>query len=267
MHACRFTPTTLRTVFLIGIIIATAGCSVTQTENVILETKLPPSFSLHGTASYEPAIGETCTLPSRKGRNVPGKKFFDQELQEQAQTASFKVPLTDKANGCPLVLKSFEFMLEGQYGPRAVDIGRAYARLSFRNQISTSTPPTITSPLPVFKGQCQWFFRTIGSNRYIVKLLKCRSVDDYGKVENSSVGGALQRDQVSGKTVKLDFELSKEEQPAVGDNWVRFPNGWKRCMGESLEDQYAFCRGNTTDFKPFKMPDGRDCTVYPSCDK
>jgi hypothetical protein len=75
----------------------------------------------------------------------------------------------------------------------------------------------------------------------------------------------MQRAQFAGKTIKVIFDISSEESPAVGDNWVKFPAGWKRCMGDSLEDPYAFCGDNKTNFKPFKMPDGRDCTVYPAC--
>jgi hypothetical protein len=52
------------------------------------------------------------------------------------------------------------------------------------------------------------------------------------------------------------FKMAAEERPAGQDNWVRFPQGWKCCFGESLEDQDAFCNGNTTDFKSFTMPDG-----------
>ena len=69
----------------------------------------------------------------------------------------------------------------------------------------------------------------------------------------------------AGRTVKLVLTEAKEEEPAFGDSWVKFPAGWKRCMGKGPDDFYGFCYGKTTDFVPFKMPDGRDCTVYPNC--
>ena len=78
-------------------------------------------------------------------------------------------------------------------------------------------------------------------------------------------GSLLHRDQLADSTVKLVLSVAKEEEPAIGDNWIKFPAGWKRCMGKGLDDRYGFCRGNTKDFKTFKMPDGRDCTVYSKC--
>ena len=77
--------------------------------------------------------------------------------------------------------------------------------------------------------------------------------------------GAYTLDQLPGKTVKLKIKLADEERPGWGDTWVKVPNGWKRCMGKSFEDQDAYCFGNHKDFSSFKMPDGRDCTIYPGC--
>jgi len=59
--------------------------------------------------------------------------------------------------------------------------------------------------------------------------------------------------------------LAADERPAIKDTWVKVTNGWKRCMGDNFEDQYAFCYGNYTDFSTFTMPDGQVCTIYPGC--
>ena len=98
-----------------------------------------------------------------------------------------------------------------------------------------------------------------------MKILKCKSVTAANEVSDEAENGPIQRAKLAGQTIKVVFSIATEETPYMGDTWVKFPEGWKRCMGKSLEDPYAFCRGNTTDFKPFKMPDGRDCTVYPTC--
>ncbi|MNG30996.1 hypothetical protein D3C84_1167280 [compost metagenome] len=63
----------------------------------------------------------------------------------------------------------------------------------------------------------------------------------------------------------MKIKLAREERPYMGDTWVKVPNGWKRCMGDNFEDQYAFCFGNYKDFSGFQMPDGRQCTIYPGC--
>jgi hypothetical protein len=238
------------------------GCSTAQPDSFTLLTELPPEFRLRGEASYIPRTGETCTVPHPEERNYPGLKFFEQELNKDAQTANFEVPLTSKAGGCPLVLDSFSFEVQGKYGAKRLDIGRDYAGLSFQDGITNNQ--SLTSPI-VFQNQCQWLFRTIGKKNYITKILKCKMATDKTQTTSPVIGGALQRDQLAGKTVKVVFTMINEEKPAIGDTWIKFPTGWKRCRGDSIEDPYAFCGDNKTDFKPFKMPDGRDCTIYPAC--
>jgi hypothetical protein len=232
------------------------GCSVAQQDSFTLVTELPPGFSIKGEASYAPRTGETCTVPPRNGKNYPGKKFFEQELNIDAQTAHFEVPLTSNEEGCPLVLKSFGYEVDGKYGAARLNIGRDYTGISFKDGNNNTQ---LTTPPKTLKKECQWLFRTTGPKNYISKILNCKAVAD------PITSGALQRDQLSGKTLTVIFSLAQEELPYMGDTWIKFPEGWKRCLGKNIEDPYGFCSGNTTDFKPFKMPDGRDCTVYPNC--
>jgi hypothetical protein len=203
-----------------------------------------------------------CSVPAKKGRNYPGLKFFEQKLSDSAQTAQFEVPLSSTEGGCSLVLASFGYEVDAKYGAARLNLGRDYTGISFQDGVADSLSPP--SPMTL-KKQCEWLFRTVGPNRYIAKILKCKSVATPEQANRTVAKGPLQLAQLVGKTVKVVFAISSEESPAMSDNWVKFPAGWKRCMGESLEDPYAFCNGNTTDFKPFKMPDGRDCTVYPNC--
>jgi hypothetical protein len=238
------------------------GCSVTQQDSFTLITELPPGFSIKGEASYVPRTGESCTVPLRTGRSYPGLKFFEQKLSNAAQTAHFEVPLTSNEGGCPLVIDNFAYEVDAKYGPDFRNVGRAHTGISFRDGSVESSPPP---PVLVLQKQCKWFFRTAGPKRYIAKILKCRPVETSDQASDTDVKAPMQRAQFAGKTINVVFSIAKEETPYMGDTWVKFPEGWKRCMGKSLEDPYAFCRGNTTDFKPFKMPDGRDCTVYPAC--
>jgi hypothetical protein len=163
------------------------------------------------------------------------------------------------------VLSSLKLNLDAKWGTRWHDIGGDFASLSFRDVLGTDLPAFPSTGAQAFQGKCQWLFRPLGPKRNIRKILHCRAVDADGQMVKRMAGGVLQRDQLPGRTVRILFRMAKEEEPYMGDNWIRFPQGWKRCMGESLEDQDAFCRGNTTNFKPFKMPDGRTCTVYPNC--
>jgi hypothetical protein len=242
--------------------IGATGCSIAQQDSFTLVTELPPGFKFKGEASYVPRTGESCTVPAREGRNYPGKKFFKQELSNEAQTAHFEVPLTSNESGCPLVLDNFGYQVDAKYGAARLDLGRAFTGVSFRDGSAEAPSPP---PVLVLQKQCEWLFRTAGPDRYIVKILKCKSVETSDQTSDSIVTGPMQRAKFAGKTIKVVFSITKEETPYMGDTWVQFPEGWKRCMGKNLADPYAFCRGNTTDFKPFKMPDGRECTVYPNC--
>ena len=236
-----------------------SGCSMTPPKTFTFQADVPENFTVTGTGNYIPAPGETCTGRSGKPFRV-GRLHFKPEQPNTAHQVEFKVPLTDNEHGCSSVLHSLKLTIEGRWGPGREHTSQESANFSISNETSqqASTPQ-------VFSGQCQWLFRTMGPYRYIVKIPMCRALNTNGDMEKRMIGGRLHRDQLADSTIKLVLSVAKEEEPAVGDNWVKFPTGWKRCMGKGLDDRYGFCRGNTTDFKPFKMPDGRDCTVYPKC--
>jgi hypothetical protein len=255
MHIQPITPRLLRALFVNAMAFVVSGCSMAQTEHFIFQAEMPENFTISPVAYYASASGDSC---SSKNRIQSGQSIG-------ARPVEFKLPLTDTAKGCSMVLTNVVLHIEGQWGKRELDMSLQRAGLSIRDEPTETLRPFPASGPLVFKGQCQWFFRTVGSKRYIRKILQCRALDANGVVQKSLAGGALQRDQLAGKTVKLVLTEAKEELPAVGDNWIKFPAGWKRCMGKGLDDLYGFCRGNTTNFKSFKMPDGRDCTVYPNC--
>lgn len=233
------------------------GCSLMPAETFTLKTDMPAKFRLEVDATYAPAPGETCTVP----KGYKPRQRFTGKMGAEAHTTTFDIPLTDITipGGCPLVLRSLRFDVEGQWGPNAMNYDG-----TFSGAISVVDREEGRSS-KLYNGECQWLFRTMGPYRYIVKILQCRAVDEKGEVLNRLAGGALQRDQLAGTTVNMAFRVANKEMPAVGDNWIQFPAGWKRCFGKNMDDPYAFCNGNTTDFKSFKMPDGRDCTIYPNC--
>ncbi|WP_256585080.1 hypothetical protein [Pseudomonas sp. Irchel s3b2] len=255
-----------RVLTIIALALAAGGCVFAPAESFTLQAEVPADFRVKADAYYEPASGETCEAPPRqRGKVAPNRKFFTSEYQKVARTAEFQIPLTTRAGGCPLVLSSLKLNLDAKWGTRWSDIGGDFASLSFYDELADDRPGFPASGIQAFQGQCQWLFRTLGPKRNIRKILHCRAVDADGQMVKRMAGGVLQRDQLPGRTVRMVFSMAAEERPFGQDTWIRFPQGWKRCLGESLEDQYAFCRGNTVDFKPFKMPDGRTCTVYPNC--
>ncbi|MFJ7311945.1 hypothetical protein ACIQVE_04090 [Pseudomonas sp. NPDC098747] len=122
------------------------------------------------------------------------------------------------------------------------------------------------------RGLCTWLVQISKSKAklgQIEKLLSCRPVNknwssSKTKYERRKVGSSIPRNLLTNKIVKLEFRLSSEERPSVGDTWQKVSEGWKPCLGKGLDDPYGFCRGDTSNFKPFKI-NGRECTIYPNC--
>lgn len=223
---------------------------------------LPPDFTYRLTAAYVPATGETCSVPG--GRNT---KVVFNRLGKEYKPIS-EVQLFRTVSGCALMLNHAEVKIFGIHSRNAK---RAYssfdrAQFSVYPELPTRLIRTFNDiGLSEFYGECQWLFRTIGPNRYITKILTCQKTDELGEIANSKPFSAYTLDQLPGKTVRLKIKLADVERPYLKGTWVKVPEGWKRCMGESFEDQYAFCRGNNKDFSTFKMIDGRICTIYPGC--
>jgi hypothetical protein len=238
------------------------GCAGRAADSFTLEVDLPAEFELKTAANYRPAPGEICTLPRRRGKR-PERKVFFTDYKPSASRVSYELPLNERVEGCPLVLASVEFDFNAKWGTRNADFGGDYARIYFRDRLETHGMPE--SGIQQLNGVCQWWFRTIGPAHGIRKILQCRSIDATGQLQTARPGGVAQRDQLPGKTLRMVLTVTDEEQPAFDNKWVAVPGGWKRCRGKSFEDMYAFCNGDTTHFKPIKMPDGRICDVYPSC--
>lgn len=238
-----------------------AGCARVPVERFTLQVELPANFRFKSAANYSPAAGESCTLPARRGKR-PERKVFSVPYNPAASRVTQDLPLTETVEGCPLVLRSVEFDFYARWGTRDTDIGGDIAAIYFQDRSGGEALGLETLEL---KGRCQWFFRTVGRLHGIRKILKCNSLAENGQPNKTRAGGVVQRDRLTGKTLRIVLDVSDEELPAFDDNWIAVPGGWRRCRGKSFEDASAYCRGNTTDFKPIKMPDGRICDVYPTC--
>ena len=235
------------------------GCAGKPVDSFTLEVDLPAEFRFIGGANYGPATGETCMLPRRRGKR-PERKIFIASYKPVAERVSFQLPLSEVIEGCPTVLRSVDFDLYAKWGKRDTDVGGDLTGFPILDDSDVDGSGMSATGVQELHRRCQWSFRTVGPQHAIIKILKCSYAS---KV--SSVSGLVHRDQLLGKTLRMVVTVVGEEEPAVGDNWVAVPGGWKRCKGKSFEDIYAFCNGNTSDFKPVKMPDGRVCDVYPSC--
>ena len=253
-HIRHLTHSYLRAVYISVMAWAVSGCSLLQTESFNFQAELPENFTISATTYYDAASGESC----------PGHKVIKSDQPKGTQLIELKLPLTEKVKGCSRVLKSVVLNIEGQWGKRELDMSLQKAALYIRDEPTETTRPFPASGPLVFQGQCQWFFRTVGSRRFIRKILQCRALDANGIVQKSLAGGSMLRDGLAGRTVKLVLTEAKEEEPYFDRYWIKTMSGWKPCKGNWGRDIEELCV-SPPQFKPFKMPDGRDCTVYPNC--
>lgn len=251
-------------VLLIACVTWLSGCAGKAAQSFTLEMDLPADFKVKTAANYSPGTGELCTLPRRRGQR-PERKVFFTEYNSVATRVSYVLPLNETVEGCPLVLRSIEFDFYAKWGARHSDVGGDIAGISIRDRLEGDVAGMPESGVQKIHRQCRWYFRTVGPVHAITKILSCRSMDSARQPQKKGAGGVVQRHQLPGKKLRMGLSVIDEELPAFDDRWIAVPGGWKRCRGQSFEDVAAFCAGNTTAFKPIKMPDGRICDVYPTC--
>jgi hypothetical protein len=237
-----------------------AGC--TQQPNTFTFTAdLPPDFAYVAAVYYVPAKGETCTVETRDNLAPVFNNAWRTEYKPDSE-----IIIRRTRNGCPLVVSRIELDINATYGKTRRDFGGDTAGVVIRDELEEQYKRTFNEAgESTFYGQCQWLFRTSGKPRILRKILDCKKTDAQGELGRGRPFSAYTLDQLPGKTVRMRIKLADEERPAIGNTWVKVPNGWKRCMGDNFEDQYAFCFGNFKDFSGFQMPDGKQCTIYPGC--
>ena len=246
---------------LTGCMCAIAGCATEPPNTFTFTADLPPDFAYVAAVHYEPEQGQTCTV-DRRDNLAP--VFNSQWRTEYKPDARITIRKTVK--GCPLVVRRISLEINAKYGKTRGDFSGDEGMVIVRKELEDRYKQSFDAAGEnIIYGQCEWWFRTSGKPRILRKILDCKESDPQGTRGTGKPFAAYTLDQLPGKTIKLAIRLAKEERPAIGNTWVRVPNGWKRCMGDNFEDQYAFCFGNKTHFSTFKMVDGRVCTLYPGC--
>nr|WP_225919818.1 hypothetical protein [Pseudomonas khorasanensis] len=239
------------------------GCSaVEKRDSFTFVPDFPPDFTYDLTAAYVPAKGEACSVPGGKGTEVG---FNKTNMKYQSPS---EIELYRTVSGCPLALNRVEIKIIGVIGrdKKRTYSSYDYASFAVRPKLQERQMGGFGEDgAGEFFGECQWLFRTVGPKRYITKILTCKRMDSQGNIGRGRPFTAYTLAQLAGKTVRLRIKLADEELPAIGDTWIKVPGGWKRCMGDNFQDQYAFCYGNDKDFSTFKMVDDRVCTIYPGC--
>ncbi|MDI2144440.1 MULTISPECIES: hypothetical protein [unclassified Pseudomonas] len=251
----------LKSLGLIGCFAALGGCRTEPPNTFKFTADLPPGFAYVAAVYYVPEKGQTCTLDRRDNLAPVFNSKWRTDYKPDAE-----ITIRKTVKGCPLVVRRIELEINSAYGRNWSDFSRDEARVFIRDDLEEQFKGVFNEAgESTFHGQCEWWFRTSGKPRILRKILDCRTVDASGSRAYGKTFGAFSPDQLPGKTVRMKITLAAEERPAIKDTWVKVPNGWKRCMGDNFEDQYAFCYGNYTDFSGFQMPDGQQCTIYPGC--
>ncbi|MDO7896652.1 hypothetical protein [Pseudomonas citrulli] len=239
----------------------TAGCIYKPPDTFTFTADLPPDFAYQAIAVYVPAKGQTCTVPGGRNTEVGYNLHWRKHYQ-----ADSKIALYRTVSGCRLVIHRIKLEINSAYGDDWGDISGDAAIVAIRDELEPQYKGIFSEAgESVFYGQCQWLFRTAGPKRRIVKILDCKETNAQGELQIGRPFSAYTLDQLPGKTLRMTITLAEEERPYMRDTWVKVPNGWKRCLGKSFEDPYAFCLGNHRDFSGFQMPDGQKCTLYPGC--
>ncbi|HCN64536.1 MAG TPA: hypothetical protein DIT33_14245 [Pseudomonas sp.] len=233
-----------------------------EPNTFMLKVDMPPGFKYRAAVYYVPAPGETCTVETKDNKAPVFNEWWREDYKPDSE-----IIIRRTRKGCPLVVYNIKLRVYATYGKDRGDFGESAAQLVFKEKLDTEKDREFFDRLGVstFLGECGWTFRTSGSTRVLRKLLNCRDININ---QPSTPGGPVAvytLDQLPGKTVRMKINLAGKESPAIGDTWIKVPNGWKRCMGDGFEDQYAFCNGNDKDFSSFIMPDGMQCSIYPGC--
>ncbi|MGL4315624.1 MAG: hypothetical protein ACRCTL_03300 [Pseudomonas sp.] len=237
-----------------------------------LEGSLPADYAFKYTAYYQPERPAACTFYSPSaGGEVPRKHIEQAETETRAepQQFSYRIPLSYHEAGCEMKLVNVDLLAFATYGARDSEFGRDGGSLRVYGSLPESVPHFSESGVRELRGKCMWLFRVIGKSNRLRKILACHKADEHWQVpqdydKRSGVGASLRRDELDGKTVRVEFQQSEEEQPSVRDTWIKTSGGWKPCLGDGVDDPYGFCDTQTQAFRTFQM-NGRECTVYPNC--
>ncbi|MBB6156870.1 hypothetical protein HDC30_004113 [Pseudomonas sp. JAI115] len=247
------------TLLCIGLL-TISGCANNDRESFIFTADLPPDFAYHAKVMYKPADGETCSV------RIEDKPFlgFNREWRTEYIPKSV-IPIYRTVNGCRLAVNRIQLQIIGSYGGDTGDIGSDSAAVIISDKVNEQEKGVFEQGESLIEGECQWLFRTQGPLRRLSKGPRCNGIDTHGMLTKGKPFGAYTLDQLPGKTVRLRIKIAVDERPSIKNTWIEFHNGWKRCLGKGMDDQYGFCRENKKDFSDFLMPDGRTCSIYPGC--
>ena len=241
-------------------------------ERFTLAGELPAHFSIQATAYFSPDNPERCQVYSiGQGEEVTRELITQYTTPYHDRPADFSmdIPLTYHIGLCNGTLQHVALLIRGRYGERSWQHHASHGGLGIVDSRPEQAPPFDSDGTLTVRGYCTWLFQLSKARAWagqISKLLSCSEPDEHWQLDpdfakRRSVGAVLGRDELAGKTVRLDLRVNPEETPAYRNTWIKFPEGWKPCLPR--EGGWISCQSPPV-FKTFRMGD-QECTVYPNC--
>ncbi|WP_194790936.1 hypothetical protein [Pseudomonas sp. UFMG81] len=246
---------------LVGLV-AVVGCAEEKSNTFKLVGELPPDFAYEAVAHYEPEPGTKCEVTDWR-RTMPS---FNRPWPKEYNPTSI-IEIRKAIKDCRIIVSHIEIRIMATYRGAFYQEAEDRADVGIYTELDDKYKRVMNAEDgDTFYGECQWVFRTKGSDRVIAKFLDCKKDNERGERSVGSPFGAYLVDQLPGKTIRMNIRLADEERPYIKMAWEKFPNGWKRCLGDGPHDVDGFCDDNPGKFSNFKMPDGRICNIYPGCE-
>ncbi|WP_188637346.1 hypothetical protein, partial [Halopseudomonas pertucinogena] len=228
-------------------------------ERFILTGELPAHFSIQATAYFSPDNPERCQVYSiGQGREVTRELITQYTTTYHDHPADFSmdIPLTYHIGLCNGTLRRVALQFIGRYGQQRWQDDAAYGGLAIVDSRPAQAPPFDRDGTLTVRGYCTWLFQISKLQLELSKLLSCSEPDEHWQLDpdfakRRSVGTVLGRDELAGKTVRLELRVNPEERPAMRETWIKFPQGWKPCAEEETpEGTWVWCR-NPPTFRTF----------------
>src|SRR5690606_19672572 len=206
-----------------------------------------------GQRNIHAEVGRTIMVRGR----VLGNEFATPYHDRRADF-SMDIPLTYHIGLSTGTLQQAALWIRGRYGERSWQHHAGHGVHAKVDSRPEQAPPFDSDGTLTVRGYCTWLFQISKLQLELSKLLSCSEPDEHWQldpdfVKRRSVGAVLGRDELAGKTVRLDLRVNPEEEPSMYRRWIQTEKGWKPCQGtESSERTWMWCR-NPPTFRTFSM--------------
>lgn len=215
-------------------------------ETFTLEGELPANFSLKAEARYSVSNGCKSSWQA---------KTFESSTDSDPHHYRFKIPVNYRDGLCEMQLGKVALFIYGRYGEKEWQKTYDNGGLAIVDSLPEGALALDEEGEIKKTATCSWLFQLSKAQSRrgeISKLLSCKAAGAY-----------LPRKELDQKTVRLNIEIDRQEQPYLHGYWLKTQRGWKPCTGRWGTRFEELCT-DPPQFRTFWMNE-RECTVYPNC--